>query len=149
MKKQLLIFLTTILIIHTSNAQKTSNDVKVIGTTINYETGTLILTAINSTLTTLNLAGINPKWQPQYVQGVAIATGVCQLGYGIWQTRSDFATLNLVNITAGTATIITNGILLYNTLNPGKKLFSWNLYSAPIPNKMNKLEFGVKLVKKF
>ncbi len=158
MKKQLLICLAIALIIVTANAQSTQNvGFKLFGEKIDYETATIALTTINTTLTTLNLAGITPKWQSQYIQGVAVATGACQLGFGIWQARNNFTTLNLVNITAGTATIITNGFLLYKTFtggstptkNDGKKSSSWNIYSSPLPLTNNKQEIGIRLVKSF
>jgi hypothetical protein len=143
-------------------AQSQNSGFKLGGTEINYETATLVLSSVNATLTTLNLAGITPKWQSQYMQGVAIATGACQLGLGIWQIRSDFTSLNLVNITAGTATIITNSYLFYKTLTKGgtntkkggkggggKKGSTWNLYSAPTQLNYNKLEVGVRLTMSF
>jgi len=159
MKKQLLIILAILLINGTCKAQNAS--FKLFGQTIDYQTGTLILSTINTTLTTLNLAGLNPKWQAQYTQGVAVVTGACQLGYGIYDARKEFTTLNIVNITAGAATIIANGVLLYKTLtkggtnltpkNHGKKPTSWNLYSSPFnsPFVSNKLEFGIRVVKSF
>ena len=115
--------------------------------TINYETGTIILTTINTTLTTLNLSGITPKWQTKYTAGLALLTGASQLAYGIYQTRTDFATLNAVNIAAGTATIIANGILLYQLFHPTKKPISWNIQFSPV--KKNNPDFGFRIVKYF
>jgi len=112
-----------------------------------YQTGTIIFTAVNSAITTLNLSGITPKWQTKYTAGLAVVTGASQLAYGIYQTRTDFATLNAVNIAAGTATVITNGILLYQLFHPTKKKTSWNLFISPL--KKNNPEFGFRVVKYF
>ncbi|NTW31453.1 MAG: hypothetical protein HGB12_02315 [Bacteroidetes bacterium] len=148
MKKLLLFLIAIPLIIDTCKAQSSqANDINLFGTNVNYQTGTILLTTINTALTTMNLAGINPKWQSKYTQGVAILTGASQLVYGIYQSRSDFSSLNLVNIGAGTATIITNSILLYNKLKPRKKTTTWNLYY--LPSKNNNFEFGFQIVKHF
>lgn len=112
-----------------------------------YQTGTIIFTAVNSAITTLNLSGITPKWQTKYTAGLALLTGASQLVYGIYQTRTDFTTLNTVNIAAGTATIITNGVLLYQLFHPKKKATSWNFYLSPL--KKNNPEFGFRIVKYF
>jgi hypothetical protein len=159
--KKFILSVALVLFVCFSHAQTAG--FKVFGEEITYETGTVVLSSINATLTALNLAGLTPKWQQQYTQGVAIATGAAQLGYGIWDARKEFTTLNLVNITAGTATIITNSILLYKTLTKGpvkkknngggggKGPASFNIYSAPIysPYKTNSTEFGIRLSRSF
>lgn len=160
MKKQLIIFSILVLLFINCRAQSNPyTGISIWGQKINYETGTLLLSSINATLTTLNLAGVTPKWQSQYMQGVAIATGACQLGYGIWQTRSDFTSLNLVNISAGTATIITNSIMLYKTLKGGgtskpksggkTNTTQFNIYNSPMPFLANKQEVGIRFIKSF
>lgn len=136
MKKHLLILLAVPLIICTCKAQ-----------TVSYETGTIILTTINTALTTLNASGITPKWQTKYTEGLAILTGAGQLAYGIYQAGEDISTLDIVNITAGAATIITNSILLYKTFHSGNKTTSWNLYYLPVEK--NTLAFGIRVVKSF
>lgn len=135
MKKHLLILLAIPLMFCSSRAQ-----------TINYETGTIILTTINTALTTMNVYGIVPKWQAKYTAGLAIATGAFQLGYGIYQAGQDISTLDVVNITAGTATIIANAYLLYKLFKTGKTT-SWNIYYSPF--KKNTPEFGIRIVKRF
>jgi len=137
MKKYFLILIAIPFIIGTCKAQSNSA----------YQTGTIIFTAFNSTLTALNLSGITPKWQQKYTQGIALITGASQLAYGIYQTRTNFFTLNAINIAAGTATVITNGILLYQLFHPTKKKTSWNLYISPV--KKNNPEFGFRVVKYF
>jgi hypothetical protein len=162
MKRLLILLLVITLTGFMFKAHSQNAGFKLGGTEINYESATLLISSVNATLTTLNLAGITPSWQSQYLQGVAIATGACQLGLGIWQIRSDFTSLNLVNITAGTATIITNSYLFYKTLKKGgtntnkggkggggKKGSTWNLYSAPTQLNYNKLEVGVRLTLSF
>jgi hypothetical protein len=137
MKKYFLILFAIPLLMGTCNAQSNSA----------YQTGTIIFTAVNSAITTLNLSGITPKWQTKYTAGLALITGASQLAYGIYQTRTDFTTLNTVNIAAGTATIITNGILLYQLFHPKKKATSWNIIFSPV-NK-NSPDFGFRIVKYF
>lgn len=137
MKKLLLILLAIQLIIGTCKAQ----------TNVNYETVTIALTSINTALTALNASGITPKWQTKYTEGLAILTGAGQLAYGIYQAGEDISTLDIVNITAGTATIITNSILLYKTFHSGNKTTSWNFYYSPLEK--NTLALGIRFVKKF
>lgn len=139
MKKLLLILLVIPIMFCSSRAQ-----------TINYETGTIILTTINTALTTMNAYGIVPKWQAKYTAGLAIATGAFQLGYGIYEagqeTGQSLSTLDVVNITAGAATIIANSFLLYKLFKTGKTT-SWNIYYSPF--KKNTPEFGIRIVKRF
>ena len=136
MKKHFLILLAIPLIIGRCEAQ----------TTVNYETATIVLTSINTALTALNASGITPKWQTKYTEGLAILTGAAQLAYGIYEAGQDISTLDVVNITVGTATIITNAILLYQTFHTGKTT-SLNLYYSPLEK--NTLALGLRFVKKF
>ncbi|MFH0864705.1 MAG: hypothetical protein V1904_00820 [Bacteroidota bacterium] len=136
MKKKLLILLAVPLIIGTCKAQ----------TTVSYETVTIALTSFNAALTALNASGITPKWQTKYTAGLAMLTGAGQLAYGIYEAGSTMTTLDIVNITVGTATIITNAILLYQTFHTGKTT-SLNSYYTPVEN--NTLALGLRFVKKF
>jgi hypothetical protein len=115
--------------------------------TLNYETVTVALTSINTALTALNASGITPTWQTQYTAGLAMATGAAQIAYGMYtDAQSDFGTLNIVNIAAGVATLVTNGILLYQTFHTGKTT-SLNFYYSPL--KKNTVGFGIRFVKTF
>jgi hypothetical protein len=145
MKKQFVILLSMFIIIGACNAQSSQTN-GFLGTNINYETGTATLSAINAVLTTLNASGVHPAWQSKYTQGVAVLTGAGQLAYGIYNAGKKISSLDIVNITAGTATIITNSILLYKTFHPKKKATAWNIYFSPSKN--NNIEFGFHLVKK-
>jgi len=146
MKTRLLIFLAISFMLGTCKAQ--TNNVNLFGSTINYQTGTAIMTTVNTVLTTLNASGVTPKWQAQYTAGVALVTGGVQLAYGIYKAGSSFGTLNVVNMTAGVATIVTNSILLYQYFHSGgKKKTSFNIYINP--NGIgNSTEYGFTVVKK-
>lgn len=136
MKKYILILAAALTIACSSKAQ-----------TINYQTFTVILTTINTGLTTMNAYGIVPKWQAKYTAGLALATGAFQLGYGIYQAgQNATSSLNTVNITAGAVTIITNAILLYKLFRTGKST-SFNFYYSPFKN--NTPQFGLRIVKHF
>ncbi len=158
MKKQFFLFLAISFILVSSKAQNAG--FKVFGEEIDYQSATIALTTINTALTTLNTVGITPKWQSKYISGVAIATGAVQLGLGIYDARKSFTSLNIVNMTAGAATIITNSYLLYKTFTKGstntspnkkkgKQPSSWNLYSSPLPLLDNKMEVGIRFTRNF
>jgi hypothetical protein len=141
MKTRLLILLTIPLLMGVCKAQ---NNVNLFGANINYQSGTILLTSINTVLTTLNASGINPKWQSQYTHGLAVVTGAAQLAYGIYQAGSKFGTLDIVNITAGAATMITNAVLLYKNYYAGGKKTTWNIYYSPFDTKGP--ELGLRIV---
>jgi hypothetical protein len=144
MKKLILIFLAIPYIMCTCKAQS----INLFGNDISYETGTTILTSVNTVLTTVNYLGVTPKWQTQYTAGVAMVTGAAQIAYGMYtDAQNDFGTLNIVNITAGVATLVTNGILLYQSFHSGSKTSSLNLYSTPVGN--GELAMGVTYVIRF
>ncbi len=146
MKKIIFILLAFALIMGKSKAQTNNNNV--FGANVNYQTGTIILTSVNAVLTALNASGITPKWQTQYVHYSALATGAIQVAYGLYKSGANLSTLNLVNIGAGSATIITNAILLYTSFfNGGKKKTSWNIIVSPVQG--NGAEYGVRVVKYF
>jgi hypothetical protein len=139
------LFILIIFAITTGKSNAQTNNF--FGSNINYQTGTIVLTTINATLTSMNLAGLGPKWQSEYTLGASLVTGACQLAYGIYNTGSNLSSLDLVNISAGTATLVANAIKFYQTLYSKKKTTSWNLFYAP--GKNNCPEFGICIVKHF
>lgn len=139
MKTRLLFILAIPLMMGTCRAQ--SNILNLFGNNLNYGSGTAIFTSINAILTSFNVTALAPQWQKEYTEGAAIVTGATQVFYGVWQARSNFGALNVVNISAGAATIITNSIALYNTLHSknkrtvGGKKTVWNIYYSPFDTK--------------
>ena len=107
---------------------------------------TLLFSAINATMTTMNLVNISTHGKLKSSAGFGIITGFSQVAYGLIYApkvgRDEFVALN---VGVGTVTIVTSCLRLIKKEKKNSST-SWNFICVPINN--NKFGAGISLTRK-
>jgi len=110
----------------------------------NYKGTTIIFSAINIPLTTINIINLCNKKGQNGFEGFIILSGIAQLiTTSLYSVNSDKA-YTVDNVLTGTAVIVTSSMSLILNKNKKSKI-SLNLNTLPIDNKT--FVFGLRLTK--
>ncbi|MBI5540208.1 MAG: hypothetical protein HY951_09140 [Bacteroidia bacterium] len=113
----------------------------------NYKGSLLLFSALNVTITTLNIVNINNSGKLKSSAGFGIVTGLSQITYGlIYKPKTNNKEFVILNIGLGTATIVTSCLRLFKNKSNKSNATSWNLFYVPIET--NKFGVGISLTRK-
>lgn len=112
-----------------------------------YNEISLLFTALNGTMSTMNIVNAEKAGKIKSSAGFGIVTGASQIAYGLIYKpetgRSEFIALN---VGIGTVTILTSCYRLYKNSSKKNNATSLNLFCVPVKN--NKMGVGVSLTRK-
>jgi hypothetical protein len=116
----------------------------------NYKGTSLFFSAINATMTTLNIVNFNKEGKSKENAGFGILTGICQISYGlIYKNDCPASDRNVylpLNVGLGLITVLTSVGRLFTKEAKKDKLTSLNLLY--IPNNNKSIGIGFSLTRK-
>jgi hypothetical protein len=113
----------------------------------NYTSASLLFSAVNVTISTMNILNIKKEGMVRSSAGYGVLTGISQIIYGlIYKPKLNSNEYVKLNIVLGCVTLSTSCFRLYKNASKKNKATSWNLYYVPFQT--NKFGVGISLTRK-